>query len=465
MEKNSGIFMDKNIEECKKMRQLNDVTIRKESMLKKFVGNTSWMMFQRVYQMLIQLIVGSLSARYLGPSNYGLINYGYSIITFFLTISKLGMDSIVVAEMVRTPDKESSYLGTALLMRFITSVLSLFAIWGIVIVIEPGNTLLQIVTVLQAIALIFQSSEVLYFWFQAQLEMKYVTIASIIALTITAIWRISLLANSAGVQWFALSSSISALVCGICIIIFFLLKAKVKLSVSVKDGKFILLNSYHFIINGLAVVLYTQLDRIMLGKFVSQEAVGLYSAASTIAVMWEFVPNAVINSACPVLIKLRKTNVNAYKKRYKQLLLGISVLGVAVGIAFTILAKLIVFILYGELYYPSINALRILIWSTSFAMIGSARGIWLISEQKHKYGKYFTILGAMLNAVLNYLIIPRWGIDGASMTTLVSQLFVIIVAPYLFKETREFLKLYFTSFEELPNAIRMVKNKLMSTKP
>lgn len=296
--------MDTHREEAEKMSQLNKSSRKKNTLLGKFVGNTGWMMFQRIYQMLIQLVVGSLSARYLGPSNYGLINYGTSIIAFFSTISKLGMESVVVAEMVRTPEKEPSYLGTALLMRFVTSVLSFFSVWGVVIVLEPGNLLLQSVTVLQAIALIFQSLEVLYFWFQARLEMKYVTLTSIIALTITAIWRISLLANAAGVQWFALSSSISAMVCGVCIFSFFLYKARIKLLFSWNDGKFILMNSYHFIINGLAVTLYTQLDRIMLGKLVSQEAVGFYSAASTIAVMWEFVPNALINSANPLLIKM-----------------------------------------------------------------------------------------------------------------------------------------------------------------
>ncbi len=442
------------------MSQLSSSSSKKNTLLGKFVGNTSWMMFQRIYQMVIQLVVGSLSARYLGPSNYGLINYGSSIISFFLTVSKLGMDSVVVAEMSRNPQKESSYLGTALLMRFIASLLSFFAVWSIVILIEPGNTLLQVVTVLQAIAIIFQSTEVLYFWFQARLEMKYVTLTTMIALTVTAVWRVSLLANAAAVQWFALSSSISALVCGVCIVVFFAYKAKLKLSVSWNDGRFLLSNSYHFIINGLAVTLYTQLDRIMLGKVVSQEAVGFYSAASTIAVMWEFIPNAVINSATPILIKKRETDVVAYKKRYRQLMLGISIMGVCVGIGFTLFSRLIIYILYGEMYYPSINALKILIWSTSFAMIGSSRAIWLVSERKYKYGKYFTIMGAIANVILNSMMIPRYGIEGAAFATLISQVVVSLIAPLVFPNTIEFTREYFRSFGELLDLWKKVKESV-----
>lgn len=446
------------------MSQLSKASKKKNSILGKFINNTGWMMFQRIYQMVIQLVVGSLSARYLGPSNYGLINYGSSIISFFLTISKLGMDSVVVAEMSRTPQKESSYLGTALLMRFTASLLSFFAIWGIVIVIEPGNTLLQIVTVLQAIAIIFQSTEVLYFWFQARLEMKYVTLTTMIALTVTAVWRVSLLANSAAVQWFALSSSISALVCGVCIVIFFAYKAKLKLSISLNDGRFLLLNSYHFIINGLAVTLYTQLDRIMLGKVVSNEAVGFYSAASTIAVMWEFVPTAIVNSARPLLVKLYDKNKDEFLKKFKLLLLGISVMGVAVGLAFTILAKPIIFILYGREYYSAVPALAILIWSTSFAMIGTARGVWIVAERKNKYVKYFTIIGAVINGMLNAMVIPIWGITGASITTLISQICVAIVTPYFYKETKVFTKMYFDAFKLLPAAWNFIQNYISELK-
>ncbi|MGM9679881.1 MAG: flippase [Eubacteriales bacterium] len=437
---------------------------KESSLMGRFVGNTGWMMFRNIYSMLISLIVGSLSARYLGPSNYGLLNYGSSIIAFFTTVSKLGMDSFVVGEMARNPEKENSYLGSALIMRLVTSILSFFAIWGIVVVLEPDNRLLQTVTVLQAVAIVFQSAEVFYFWFQVRLKMKYVTLASIAALTVTGAWRILLLANQATVQWFALSASISALVCGGLVMIFFLTQAKAKLTFCPSDARYILQNSYHFIINGLAVTLYTQLDRIMLGKVVSEDAVGFYSAASTIAVLWEFVPNAIIHSASPLLIKEYDKDKNSFEKKYKMLLAGIALMGVAVGIGFTVFSKLVIFVLYGKAYYPAIPALSILIWSTGFAMIGTARGIWVIAGRKNRYVKYYTFIGAVVNLVLNLLVIPVWGIVGASITTLFSQIVVSLIAPLFFKETRAFPKLFFSSFAELPNLFRSVANRLLKPK-
>lgn len=433
---------------------------QKSSLATRFVGNTGWMMFKNIYSMLISLVIGSLSARYLGPSNFGVLNYGSSIISFFTTISKLGLDSVLVAEMARTPEKENSYLGTALVMRLLTSILSFIMIWGIVVILEPNDKILQVVTILQAIAIIFQTSEVLFFWFQVRLEMKYITLASIVAMTVTGGWRVSLLASEASVQWFALSSSISALVCGIYTVYFFVKKAHVKLQFSYSDAKFILSNSYHFIINGLAVTLYTQLDRIMLGKVVSDEAVGWYSAASTLAVMWEFVPIAVVNSARPLLVKEYDADKRKFLQKYRWLLLGITVMGILVGVFFTVFGKLLVYILYGEKYYPAIPALAILIWSTSFAMIGTARGIWIVAERKNKYSKYFTIIGAIVNVILNAAVIPRWGVSGAAFTTLISQIVVALVAPMLYKETREFLGIYKGAFAEIPSFWKFVKSMI-----
>ena len=424
----------------------------------RFMENTGWMIFRNVYSMLVSLIVGSLSARYLGPSNYGLLGYANAYIAFFTTISKLGLDSVVVAEMARKPEKEGNYLGSALAMRLVTSVVSFFMIWIIITWVEPDNQLLQVVTVLQSLALIFQSAETLYFWFQVRLEMKYVTLTNMLALTITGIWRLSLLARRASVKWFALSSSISALVCCVFITVIFIRTAKLRLKVSKKDSSFLLSHSYHFIIEGLAVTAYLELDRLMLGNMLDETAVGFYTSASTLAVMWEFVPNSIINSAGPILINLYDKDRTDFTEKFQVLLLSIMVMGLVVGIGFMLLGKLVVFILYGEAYYPAVPALHILIWSTTFAMLGVARSIWILSERKGKYAKYFTIFGACMNGLLNYLLIPVMGVTGAALTTLFTQASVAIVAPMLFEDTRPYNKLFFGAFRQFPNLWRIGKN-------
>lgn len=431
------------------------------STAKRFIGNSGWMIGQQLYNMLLQLIVGSLSARYLGPSNYGLINYGASIISFFSIICRLGLDSVIINEMIKTPEKRGSYLGSALVMRLSTSIASLFCIMGIVRVLEPDNPALYIITGLQSFAVILQSYEVFTYWFQLNLRMKYVSIATMVAQTVVGVWRIALLATKASVYFFAFSSSIQYLVCGAVVIVFFCKENKgIKLQFSKSDAKLLIGNSYHFIISGLAVTFYSQIDKVMIGKALDPVEVGIYTAAATIATMWEFVPNALINSARPLIIELREKDYNKYLKRFQQLLLSITALSVLVGVLVTFLGRIAILILYGNQYLRATAPLSILIWSTGFAMTGTARGIWIVAEGYNKYTKYYIFIGAAVNFALNMLFIPLWGITGAAVTTLISQITVAFISPLFFKNTRQFDSIYFSAFKLIPETIVLARRVL-----
>lgn len=421
----------------------------KNSLQNRVISNSVWMMFNKIYSMIISLVVGAISARYLGPSNYGLLNYGTSLISFFLIISSLGFSSTLVVEMVQKPERRGSFLGSALVMRFMASCLSFVGIIILVVLIEPHNKQLQIVTILQAIAVILNTYEIFLYWFQLKMQMKIVTIASVIGLTVTAIWRVLLLVQGASVEFFALTNSISAFICGLCVLFFFVRSVHPKLQISIADSRYLISNSYHFIIAGLAVTLYSQLDRIMLGKILNTEIVGYYSAAMTIAIMWEFIPQALINSARPILAEIRIKSEKDFIKKYQILLLGITMLGLIVSGGMTLLGKIVILILYGAEYAPAEIPLMILIWSTSFAMLGTARIIWLVTESANKYEKYFTIMGAVTNIILNTILIPTYGINGAAIATLISQILVALAFPSFFSETRKFVFIYFGCFKQI----------------
>lgn len=432
----------------------------KNKTLWKFISNTGWILFKEVYSILVSLIVGSLSARYLGPSNYGLISYGGSFISFFLTVSQLGMSNVVILEIVRKPQKEAHYIGSAFIMRLIVSVVSVFIIQAIIVFLEPDNKLLHVVTLLQSLSLIFQASGALYFWFHAKMKMKYATLASMIALTVTSIWRIVLLAKGASIKWFAASSSISALVSCIVISVFFIKKAKIKLRFSINDVKYILKNSYHFIINSVAFTFYTQIDKMMIGKMLNETALGYYTAAGAISAMWEVLPNAFLNSARPLFVQKYDSDKSEFLKRYQFVLLGVTVLGIGIALGFSVFAKFLVWLLYGEDFYPAILVLRILMWATVCSAIGSARTTWMVLNNKGRYMEYFTLIGAAINITLNGVFIFWWGYIGAAWSTLITNVFTGILLPFFFNETKEYAQIYVGCFKRLPMFMEFLKKYL-----
>lgn len=427
---------------------------------KRFVGNTSWMLAQNIYSMVLSLVVGSLSARFLGPANYGLLGYGASLVNLFNTISALGLDAILINELVIKKEKSGELIGTTVLMRFFASVVSIILISIFVVVLEPENRMLHIVTFFQAISIVLQIHQVFKLWFQAELQAKYYVIASSIALTVSSAWRVALLYMKASVYWFALSTSIQAAVILVITYCIFKRTAKLKLTFSKDCAKYLISRGFHFIIANLAITIYTQMDKIMLGKILDESMVGLYTAAMNIAIMWEFIPTSIINSARPIVIATRRENPAEYIKREKLLLLALTILGACVGIGITVFGQLAMNILYGESYLCATPTLTILIWSTCFAMLGSGRSVWLIAEEMYAYQQYMVVMGAIINVVLNAVLIPTIGLNGAAISTLVAQLFVQFFAPLCFKKTRPFLKMYVMSFALLPELVNLVRENI-----
>ncbi len=397
--------------------------------------------------MLLSLVVGSLSVRYLGPSNYGLIGYGTSLVSLFNAISQLGLNSIIMSELLRKPEEKGKTLGTALVMRLVASVVSFLCVLLFVCIVEPGNQVLFVVTALQALVLICNTYELLNEWFLSELQSKVYVVASSIGATIVGGWKILLLVLGASVQWFAASTTIQALVCGGIIFVIFFKKKQFRLGYSFSRAREIFGKSKHYIISGLAIALYTQMDKVMLGKMMGEREVGLYTSAMTVAMLWEFVPQSIINSARAVILEKKNVNNEEYLRLFRILLLCISLMGIGVGVGIQLFGKWVILLLYGRAYKEAVPLLQILIWSTSFAMLGTARGIWNVAEDKNQYVKYYTIIGGLFNLFFNYFAIQVWGMAGAAVGTLLSQMLVSLGSPMFWKDTRPFVKLYMSSWK------------------
>ncbi len=401
------------------------------------IKNASWIIGEQVFQMVVSLILGMISARYLGPDRYGELNYTASFISFFTAIANLGMENVIIKKMIAFPDKEGEYLGSALVYRLISSVLSGISILIIIYFLNPEEEIKLLLAALQILQLVFQAGYILDSWFQRHLKSKYVSIAKSIACVIVAAYRIYILVSTKSIIWFAFTNSLTYIVVAVVLFIFYRRQGGEALSFKWATGNDVLKDSYHFIISGMMVAIYGQMDKIMIGKMIDDKHVGYYTTAAIICGMWTFVPNAIINSLRPGIMEHKENgNEEQYMLKLQQLYSILIWFCLSVSAVVFIFSPLIVQILYGKEYLDSVPSLRILIWREVFAILGTARGIWLISENKNKYIKYLLFIGAVLNLILNYILIPICGIDGASIATLLTQITTCVIAPLFFKGTR-----------------------------
>jgi O-antigen/teichoic acid export membrane protein len=187
----------------------------------RFLANTGWIAGERIYQMLISLVVGVLTARYLGPSNYGIINYAASFIAFFSSICTLGLEGIIIKELVDNPEREGELLGSGIIMRLASSLISMIAILILISVLNRNDIVMLVVATLQSIALLFRSVELIEFWYQSKLQSKYSSIIKGIGYTIMSLYKVVLLITGKSVEWFAFSTTVDSIIIALLFLYFY----------------------------------------------------------------------------------------------------------------------------------------------------------------------------------------------------------------------------------------------------
>lgn len=402
----------------------------------KFISNTSWILCEKIVEMIIQLTVSLVSIRYLGPENYGTISYIGSYISLFSSICTLGLQGVVIKKIIDEPQNTGEIVGTSIIMRLISSLFSIICIIIMLYILEDGNKMILFLAILQSASLLFMSFEIIDFWFQSNLNSKYVSIVKMIATLIVAIWKIYLLITSKSVEYFSFSITLHYIIIAILLLYSYYNQKGQKLSISMNMGRKLIRESYHFILSGLMVVIYTQMDKVMIGKMLNNEQVGIYTAASAIPSMYIFVYTAIISSARPIILNLKQTSESKYIETLKKLYSFIIWTATVISVIMMLIGKYVIDILYGSAYIIGVNVLLIITCSKVFSILGSARSIWIVSENKNKYVKNYLVWGAIVNLILNYILIPSYGIEGAAIATLFTEITTCIISPMFYKETR-----------------------------
>ena len=398
--------------------------------------NAAWIIGCKIVQSLISFVIGLLTARYLGPSNYGVISYVASVVAFALPIMQLGLKQTLVKEFIQSPDREGQVLGTALVINMISSIFCMLGSVAFVAIADAGDQITILVCALYSLTLIFQATEMTQYWFQSKLLSKYPSIATLCAYIVVALYKVFLLVTQKSVVWFALSNVLDYFLISVLLMIMYKKVGGQRLQINWQVGREMLSRSKYYIIPSLMVMIFQHTERIMIKLMIGEAETGFYSAAITCIGISSFVFSAVIDSARPVILETKEKDQAAYEKRLMQLYSIITCMSLAQSIGMTLLAKPLVMVLYGSEYAKTASILAVAVWYVTFSYYGMVRNIWILAESKQKYLTGINVAGAIANIVLNVCLIPIWGAIGAAVASLVTQFFTNVVIGFIFKPIR-----------------------------
>lgn len=406
----------------------------------KFVNNTLWMVFSQVFYLGISFFVSAYAARILGPNQIGIMDYSNNYISILLVVSSLGIDTIVIKDIINNKEKTGEVLGSALIIKTITAIFLLILINIFFILVVKNNTIIILVGFLQSFLLIFKLYSVFDLYYQSKLESKKVLQVRCFTTIIIAIFKIFILINFPNLIIYVILTVLEHFLCLIIVILSFR-KTKIKLKYNFNIAKSLVLRGYHFILSDLLVMIYTRIDKIMLASIKGTTILGIYSVATLLSDLWTLIPNALIASARPKILEYKNINIDLYERKIKQLYAAIFYLGFFISIIILIFSNFIINLLYGNDFITASIPMIILSFSSIFALLGSARSIWIIGENLQKYTKYYVLFGAITNIIFNFLLIYPLGMIGVAFSTLISQIMVALISPCFIKKTRKSTKL------------------------
>ena len=403
---------------------------------KQVFKNAKWIILCKIAQSMLQFVVGMLCARYLGPSNYGLINYASSIVAFAMPLMKLGFDSILVYELVESPDREGEILGTSIGLNLLSSVLCMLGVAGVAASMNAGDMQVILVCSLYSASLLFAAIEMIQYWFQYRLLSKYSSVAMLGSYVIVSAYKIFLLATQKSVYWFAVSHAVEFGMIGAALFVLYFKCKGQRFSFSLDRAKKMLSRSKHYILSAMMVVVIQNTDHIMITSMIGEAENGFYSAAITSITILQFVYVAIVDSFRPLILSLRKENRGLYENNICRVY-GITLyMSIAQGVAFFALADFIIRVLYGSAYMGAAPILRILAVYFVFSVMGLVRNVWILAEEKQRFLWGINLSGAVVNVILNVFMIPLWGAIGAAVASLLTQFFANFVLGFIIKPLR-----------------------------
>ena len=404
---------------------------------RRYFANTSWMFAEQILRMVAGLLVGIWVARYLGPKQFGVFSYAIAFASLFSSIAKLGLDGIVVRDLVKEPELRDVYLGTAFWLKLMGALLMLGVV-TITMQLTSSDPLTNLYILIIASGAVFQSFEVVDFYFQSKVLSKFVSICKMTQLLISSLLKLYFIFTGAELIYFVLITLVDQVTLSLSLYIAYRFQ---KLGsfyehFNKEIAKQLLKDSWPLIFTGLVIIIYMRIDQIMIKEMLGEREVGLFSAAVRLSEVWYFIPVIISSSLFPSIVNAKKISEELYLGRLQHLYAVMIWVAIIIALLLTFVSNWVVTLLFGEAYREAGQVLAIHIWAGVFVFIGVASSKWFLSEGLQRYLTINTIAGAILNIVLNLFLIPRYGIYGSAIATVISQALASYLMNIVFRRTR-----------------------------
>ncbi|MFN9114185.1 MAG: flippase [Bacteroidota bacterium] len=423
------------------------------------MANTSWLFADNFLKQVINLIVGVFLARYLNPEGLGSISYASTYMQLLNPIALLGLNAIAIKELVNQQEQASTVIGTTFYLKLIAALSTFFILITCAFWIEPNHEMRYFIIVV-GLSYLTYPFQVIDFHFQSILKSKYTVISQQAATLVAASLKIIGIVNQYSVKYFVWLIVIEVCISSLIQIFIYSLKiGKLNLNYNKQLAVRMLKESFPIIFTGFFIVIYMRVDQLMIQKMLNTSSVGNFTAAIKLSEAFYVIPSIIAGSLFPAIINGLKISKEEYLARMKRMYSIFALICIVVTAGIVLLSDILVSILYGEAFTQTASVLRIHFCNSLFVFFGVAYSQAFIVEGMQKFTTINTIIGAIINVVLNLILIPKIGLIGSAYATLIAQFYSGFFCLILFPKTRVHFYLMLESLNII-KTIRLYSTKL-----
>ncbi len=419
--------------------------------VRRYGFNMSWLFLEKIFRMAVGFTVGVYVARKLGPDNFGILNYAISFAAIFSVLVNLGLDQILIRELIKRPRRRNAFMGTAFgLQATGFCLMMILVIISLYFTTSDLNT--KLIVLIIAGGYLFQVFQTIDLYFQSEVLSKYVAVSQIITWSVISLLRFLCAYFEVPLIYFAWLEAGNMILTSVCYVAFYFLKrgSLLKWKFQPHLAVFLLKNSWPLMLTGMAYLVIIRIDQVLLKLLADDNAVGNYSVAVRLVELWYFIPGLIRISFFPAIINAKKISPVHYMHRMQQFYILMVWTGIFISLGFGFSGKFIINLLYGAKYAAAGDIIYLYAWLIFFVCIGTAAGCWTISENLTIYILCCNLGLAAINFTLIYLLIPLMGIKGAVWGMLISQIIAAFILPLFSSKTRQTLVFFIKALYPVP---------------
>ncbi|ASZ14194.1 flippase [Chitinophaga pendula] len=388
----------------------------------KVFANSGWLFIDKFARLAIGLVIMAMIARHIGPEAFGIWSYAIALTTIGGGIAVLGLDKLLVKELVSHPERRDTLMATALLLRLATGSVICVLCVGMVMLYRGQPSLYVYCTLIGGLNVIMQSFDVFDYYYQSQHALQQVILPKVGVFLVFCLIKWIYILLDAPLLTFVWCSFAELVMMYAIIYAVYWRRYGLPLwkAFRLAEARYLLGQSWPLLFASLLILLYMKSDQLLLDTLGTPVVLGEYAAAARISEIWYAIPVVIATAMLPGLIAQRERDVQRYEQSVRRWMRLSWWCSFGVALLVTLIARPLIQLLYGIQYPQSALILSIHIWANIPVFLATAIMQCQVAEGAYKLNLYATFTGLLVNVAINIWLIPVMAGVGAAIGTLVS---------------------------------------------